>query len=560
MNGEKGYERWFEKDPQLLKEQTDILNCAGFELDKDILGREGRIQFAGRSKIEPDRHLLVKFPQAFPSSAPKIFDALPSKLLLRHHRVDTRQLCLFGFNENRWSATQSVADALVEAEDLISNFKDGNTAQESQPPEPITRAIGYVTEAAILVPPPISTFNSFEHLTFPTGKFRGKFVHEGDQKQGTRGRGIILEASFGDNRSNCSHPFSNYFGNSGKEIHGDWFYLQNPPTQETLHDVLRKCFQQTKASKKADFYWLGLIFNEEAGADRRSRLTWLIARAKADGQFHLLRTFPYTQQERYVRIPGLEGLEEKRVVLIGCGSLGSKIAAHLAASGLNRFNLVDCDYYEPNNSVRHELGVECFGLDKEKALLNRLGSLNPAVFGNSKFLTFQVASVATFAHEQRFYNVVRDSDLIIDTTAIHSVSHFLNRLSCELGIPALFASVTNGAWSGEIVRAIPGKTPCWTCWLDQYYDNKPPSDPAAAAEVFAPGCDQPTFTGTTYDLGIVASLATSMAVETLLPQIGHADFSTNYIRWSGKDPNGKPIYLTEMFSTNRRPDCCYCGS
>jgi integrative and conjugative element protein (TIGR02256 family) len=46
-----------------------------------------------------------------------------------------------------------------------------------------------------------------------------------------------------------------------------------------------------------------------------------------------------------------------------------------------------------------------------------------------------------------------------------------------------------------------------------------------AGELFAPGCDQPTFTGTSYDLGIVAGLATSMCVEMLLPQREQADFA-----------------------------------
>jgi molybdopterin/thiamine biosynthesis adenylyltransferase len=209
--------------------------------------------------------------------------------------------------------------------------------------------------------------------------------------------------------------------------------------------------------------------------------------------------------------------------------LGSKIAANLAASGVNRFRLVDYDYFEPNNSVRHELGVDYFGLNKENALLNRLCSLNPAVAGNSMSFNFQVGSINPFASEQQFCNLINDSDLIIDTTGIHPVSRFLNQLSFELRVPILIASVTNGAWSGEIVRIIPGRTPCWLCWLDQYSESKPPSAPELSGQTFAPGCDQPTFTGTTYDLGIVACLATSMAVETLLINNGNPDFTKNYI-------------------------------
>jgi uncharacterized protein YcgL (UPF0745 family) len=127
-----------------------------------------------------------------------------------------------------WSATLSVADALTEAEKLISEFKDGNATLENQPPEPITRSIPYVPETAIFVPPPISMFNNFAQLKSLTGKFSGKFIHETGLKNGTRGRGIILTANFGEERLDCPGPFSSYFGTSGKPINGDWFYLKDP--------------------------------------------------------------------------------------------------------------------------------------------------------------------------------------------------------------------------------------------------------------------------------------------------------------------------------------------
>jgi hypothetical protein len=473
MNDNKQRPRWFERFPDLFAKQTEILKASGFALDERIVQEQGRIQFDGYSKVDPGRQLIVAFPEAFPSSAPKINDTPATKLLSRHYRIDTRQLCLFGFNEKRWSANRSVADALVEAEELISKFKVGNATRENEPPEPLTRAIVYVPGAAILVPPPISTFTGFAELKPTTGKFRGKFLHGEKKKVQTSGRGIILEAEFGDEKRNCCHPFSDYFKNNGEEIRGDWFYLQDPPSQESLPEVLKQCFHRARAFKKGDFFWIALIFKEETGAGGQSRLTWLTARANDRGQFHTIRTFPYIQQERYVRIPGLEGLEEKRVVLVGCGSLGSKIAADLAASGLNRFRLVDDDYFEPNNSVRHELGVDSFGLNKEYALLHRLISLNPAVAENSKCFNFHVGGINPFANEQLFYDLVKDSDLVIDTTGVHSVSRFLNELSFEFRIRLLTAWVTNGAWSGEIVGVVPGKTPCYLCWLDQHYENAP---------------------------------------------------------------------------------------
>lgn len=552
-----GYSPWFEKNPSLFKQQAGILESWGYK-PADESSRKGQgIAFVGNSKNDPERQLVVAFPDAFPSAAPKVYDTPNSKLLSRHHRSDTRQLCLFGFNESRWGTNMTVADALKEAEELIAQFKDeGITSDgDAHPPEPITRAILYAKDTAILVPPPISMFSDFRTLKRLSGKFFGKYAFAGNPKQESSGRGIILRASFGNDTLMCAEPFTGYLGNKGRDICGDWLYLPEAPTQENLQEVLAACLRQVKLVKKANEYWIALIFSEESGHATEKRRVWLVARGNGNGGFDRIRTFPYIQQERSPRIPSLAGLEAKRITLVGCGSLGSKLVANLAASGVNCFRLVDYDYFEPYNSVRHELGVESFGLSKAKALLGRLYSLNPAVATNSEHFDFQVASVAPMVQEMQFYEMVQESDLVIDATAMPSVGDFINRLAFETRVPALFISITNGAWSGEIVRVIPGKTPCLKCWEEEYFEQKPPSAPAPTGETFAPGCDQPTFTGASYEVGVVADLAAAMAVETLLQRGEFGDDSLNYIRWSGRDHSGKIVFRTEILPTHFKEGC-----
>lgn len=552
-----GYQPWFERCPELFGEQADILKSAGFELDSDALKEERRVLFKGKSRSDPQRQLIVAFPNAFPSAAPKIFDTQESKLLLRHHRFDNRQLCLFGFNENRWDESKSVADALAEAEELILQFKDTGTplGQEAHSPEPITSALPYIKHSAILVPPPISTFGDFGKLKSQSGKLLGKYLYTGDRNKESSGYGLIWQATFGNQTLRCGPPFLAYLGNKANDISGEWIFMESNPTHNELREALHKSLRRQMASRHSSEYWISLIFNEESGQAGQRRRPWLVARAFPQGRFDLIRTFPYIQEERRPRIPGMEGLETKRITLVGCGSLGSKIAANLAATGVSRFHLIDYDYFEPGNSVRHELGVEHFGRNKAVALLNRLTSLNPAVATNSHPFEFQVASIMPFDAEIRFNQFVQDSDMVIDATAAYSVSHFINRLAFKTRVPALFASVTNGAWGGEIVRVVPGKTPCWGCWTDEYYYTKPSMAPETAGEVFAPGCDQPTFTGTTYEVGFVANLVTAMAVDTLLQRGEFADYSKNYIRWSGQDTEGRTVFRTEILPTHSTEGC-----
>jgi hypothetical protein len=148
MNEDKVQRPWFERDQQLFKEQEDILKSAGFTLNEELF-KQRQIQFTGRSKADPDRQLLVEFPESFPSAAPKIRDTAASKLFPRHHRADSRQFCLFGFNEHRWDATLSVAAALDEVEKLISDLKAEKLVLQDEPPEPITRSISFFPESAI---------------------------------------------------------------------------------------------------------------------------------------------------------------------------------------------------------------------------------------------------------------------------------------------------------------------------------------------------------------------------------------------------------------------------
>lgn len=57
-------------------------------------------------------------------------------------------------------------------------------------------------------------------------------------------------------------------------------------------------------------------------------------------------------------------LPEMRVGVVGCGSLGLKIAAVLARSGVRRFTLVDDDILLPANLTWNELAAAAIGVHK----------------------------------------------------------------------------------------------------------------------------------------------------------------------------------------------------
>lgn len=116
--------------------------------------------------------------------------------------------------------------------------------------------------------------------------------------------------------------------------------------------------------------------------------------------------------------PNYLSLEDKKISLIGAGTIGSNLAQiliRLGAGSLQNkpFVIVDNDTYEPENFTRHVLPFESFGKSKSKELVNYLRWLNPLLE-----ITYEAKSV---------YNCdLNNTDFIIDTTGEECVTNYLN--------------------------------------------------------------------------------------------------------------------------------------
>lgn len=78
------------------------------------------------------------------------------------------------------------------------------------------------------------------------------------------------------------------------------------------------------------------------------------------------------------RMSGLpETMDGGSIVHIGCGSVGSKIAMHLARSGQEPFVLIDKAYFSPHNVARHALTppTELPGISKARLLSGEISQL-----------------------------------------------------------------------------------------------------------------------------------------------------------------------------------------
>lgn len=88
--------------------------------------------------------------------------------------------------------------------------------------------------------------------------------------------------------------------------------------------------------------------------------------------FNVRRIDPAWSLARDQKLHKIEALRGKRLLVIGCGSLGSPLIELLARSGVGHMDIVDDQDFASENCARHILGATSIGLKKATQLAARL--------------------------------------------------------------------------------------------------------------------------------------------------------------------------------------------
>lgn len=150
-------------------------------------------------------------------------------------------------------------------------------------------------------------------------------------------------------------------------------------------------------------------------------------------------------------------LKAAKVAVVGCGSVGSKVAVHLARSGVGRFVLVDGDVFASGNLVRNELDWRAVGIHKSQALTARLQEVSAdcEVLSRTTVLGGQESGGVTSAT----MGYIADCDLIIDATADPAVFNLCASIARRAKKQMCWAQVFGGGAGGIVVRLRPGIDP-----------------------------------------------------------------------------------------------------
>jgi sulfur-carrier protein adenylyltransferase/sulfurtransferase len=135
------------------------------------------------------------------------------------------------------------------------------------------------------------------------------------------------------------------------------------------------------------------------------------------------------QEKAVRRDEGHEVLRERKVSIVGCGLLGSKVAAMIARAGVGRFLLVDDDLLLPDNFVRHDLDWRDVGTHKADSVERRIQLVNPNATCEQR--KHRLGGQESSGSIETLIKSLSESDLIVDCTADSSVAQHDDRIGAR---------------------------------------------------------------------------------------------------------------------------------
>lgn len=117
---------------------------------------------------------------------------------------------------------------------------------------------------------------------------------------------------------------------------------------------------------------------------------------------------------------------DKRIAIIGCGSVGSAIAFKLLKMGCNNLLLIDPQYLSSDNIARHILGIEYLEENKAKAL---------KVYLERQFLNTNIEAIEYPIEDD--FEILENVDLIVSAIGsdANHIEEYILRLSIKEELP-----------------------------------------------------------------------------------------------------------------------------
>lgn len=152
---------------------------------------------------------------------------------------------------------------------------------------------------------------------------------------------------------------------------------------------------------------------------------------------------------------GQRRLAESRVVVVGCGALGTVQAALLVRAGVGETVLIDRDYVEASNLPRQCLFEE---EDAERGTPKAVAAARSLRRANSAVSV--VASVKDLTAENA-ESLLCPAGVILDGTDNYETRYLINDVAVKWAIPWVYGAAVGT--TGSVMAVVPGSTACLRC-------------------------------------------------------------------------------------------------
>jgi molybdopterin/thiamine biosynthesis adenylyltransferase/ubiquitin-protein ligase len=210
-------------------------------------------------------------------------------------------------------------------------------------------------------------------------------------------------------------------------------------------------------------------------------------------------------------------MSAKKVGVVGCGSLGSKLAAILARSGVKNFVLVDDDILALGNLVRNELDANSLGIHKVDALDAHLQSLSTNV--NISVRRVGLGKQESAGSTASVIDELATCDLLIDATADPQAFNYVAAVARSSMRPMIWAEVYAGGIGGFIARVRPMADPPPHVARQQYLawcHAKAAPWTSEDREYGTDRTDGASWIADDADVAVIAACASRMALDVLV--------------------------------------------
>jgi hypothetical protein len=519
----------------------------------------------------------IHYGRAYPYRRPSIYPLEPRIQNQRHQEPTTGRtnlpgaLCLLPHNPDRWVVGMTCHDVVARAIVWFKAYENGTLDYEFAPPE-IERFF------------PPSNRMSEPYIILVDSLLKTK---SGDRRGGclliptVSGKFVFLDV-FGELEADVAVEELNRLldlilpgetVSKGNWLTGEWFELDREPSLPVPLNsgdflaLLKRCGRDIaevnslarlnpkivalRYPTSAGQHWLifqsNFTYPPRAGF-RKGTFDLKVREVNKMNVLKLYNVYHINSETIFRRVSGyeVEKLQKKSCLLLGCGSIGSRVAELLIKSGVGTMILIDKDEMRAGNISRHVLGLDYIGQNKAEGLKRFLHKRNP----DAKIATFGADIVYA---PQALSEMVERSDMVVSCLGNDAAELLVSSAALSDRKTVLFCRSYLQGRLGQILISRPPQYPaCFNC--ASLYLNSPdcpvPQPPEVPYEELVgvdADCGSAFLPASGIDLDLISLHSARMALALLQGN----DISDNY--WLIRGREFAPDEYPELSENLRAP-------